>query len=201
MSDASHLYISYDQVPYYRKQWFFWSLYFIFSPIAIGILLSGDVYYPRRGKVQSFGVANRIVAGILAVLILFSVINAFTPLFNHSATPSDQQVVELMQKTSNELNKKLPIMVNKVTRLDSTIAGPGKTWTYMYTIVSPSSSSLTQKYLDKYLDKKIHNGVCTSDSMKGFISNGVQVKYIYRANTGKFIGSIVVSPSECRSGT
>ena len=61
-------YATYDEVPYYRKQGFFWLWWFLFAPIAIGILLTGDVYYRKRGQVRSFGLANRIVAGVIAVL-------------------------------------------------------------------------------------------------------------------------------------
>jgi len=77
MSDSNTLYGSYDQVPTYRKQWFFWLMYFTISPVAIGILLFGDVYYQKNGEVKSFGVANRIVAGILALFILIRIIGAF----------------------------------------------------------------------------------------------------------------------------
>ncbi|MGO8756438.1 MAG: hypothetical protein ACLQHK_14585 [Gallionellaceae bacterium] len=77
MSNASRLYSSYDQVPYYRKQWFFWLMYFTISPIALGILLSGDVYYQKKGEVKPFGLTNRIVAGlIIALFILFGIIGA-----------------------------------------------------------------------------------------------------------------------------
>lgn len=71
-------YHSYDQVPFYRKQWFFWLTYFTISPIAIGILLFGDVYYQKNGYVKSFGIANRIVAGIVSVFMLYKIIAAFS---------------------------------------------------------------------------------------------------------------------------
>lgn len=77
MSNASSLYSSYEQVPYYRKQWFFWLMYFTISPIALGILLFGDVYYQKKGEVKSFGLVNRIVAGIIPLfIILFGLIGA-----------------------------------------------------------------------------------------------------------------------------
>jgi hypothetical protein len=41
-------------------------------------LLSGDVYYVKNGAVKGFGMANRVVAGILAVFFLFRVFNALT---------------------------------------------------------------------------------------------------------------------------
>ena len=59
-------YASYDEVPTFRKQWFFWLAYLFFTPAAIFILLFGDIYYVKNNQVESFGIANRIVAGILA---------------------------------------------------------------------------------------------------------------------------------------
>ena len=32
---------------------------------AIGIRLFGDVYYEKKGEVKSFGIANRVVAGLV----------------------------------------------------------------------------------------------------------------------------------------
>jgi len=78
MSDASQPYSTYAQVPYYRKQWFFWVMYFVLSPVAIALLLSGDVYYQKKGEVKSFGMANRIVAGIIAALWLYGIFQALT---------------------------------------------------------------------------------------------------------------------------
>ena len=78
MAEIISKYSSYDQVPYYRKQWFFWIMYFALSPVAIGILLFGDVYYQKHGEVKSFGLANRILAGFIAVYILYKYITVFS---------------------------------------------------------------------------------------------------------------------------
>ena len=68
----------YDQLPFYQKQGFFWLMYFTITPVALAILLFGDVYYERNGKVKSFGLANKIIAGVIAVVILFRIFIAFT---------------------------------------------------------------------------------------------------------------------------
>ncbi len=67
-------YSNYTDVPVYRRQWFFWLMYLIITPVGILILLTGDVYYTKRGVVKSFGVANRIVAGIIAAIWLYAII-------------------------------------------------------------------------------------------------------------------------------
>lgn len=70
-SNASLLYSSYEQVPVYRKQWCFWLLYVLIMPIALGILAFGDVYYQKKDVLKSFGLANRIVAGLLGLYWLY----------------------------------------------------------------------------------------------------------------------------------
>lgn len=77
MTDADQKYDSYDQVPFYRRQWFFWLMYLIICPVAIIILLSGDVYYQKGEEIRSFGLLNRIVAGVIAVGILASAYTQF----------------------------------------------------------------------------------------------------------------------------
>lgn len=71
-------YKTYAEVPYYRQQWFFWIMYFIpvLSIIAICLLLFGDIYYEKKGEVKSFGIANRVVAGIIAVLYVYGLASA-----------------------------------------------------------------------------------------------------------------------------
>jgi hypothetical protein len=74
MDQEKHLYNDYKEVPYYRKQCFFWLMWFLFSPIAIALLLTGDVYYKRQGEVKAFGIANKIIAGIIGLLWLTLII-------------------------------------------------------------------------------------------------------------------------------
>lgn len=77
MTDAGPPYSTYEHVPYYRKQSFFWLTYLLFAPIALALLISGDIYYQKKGEVKSFGTANRIVASLIALLWLYSLVQAF----------------------------------------------------------------------------------------------------------------------------
>ncbi len=77
MSKSTQQYSNYEQVPFYRRQWFFWIMLLILQPVALAILIFGDVYYTKKGKVVSFGIANRIVAGIFAAGIIYQVYMAF----------------------------------------------------------------------------------------------------------------------------
>ena len=78
MTNAGPPYATYADVPYYRKQGFFWLLYFLLAPFALAILISGDVYYQKKGEVKAFGLANRIVAGLIGIFWAVALVQALT---------------------------------------------------------------------------------------------------------------------------
>ena len=70
-------YQSYDQVPIYRRQWFFWLTYILIPVVPLIVLLCGDIYYIRKDEVKSFGPVNRAIAGLIALGYIIKIINAF----------------------------------------------------------------------------------------------------------------------------
>lgn len=70
-------YRNYAEVPFYRRQWFFWLMFFLFQPVAIALLTFGDIYYTSGGKVKNFGLANRVVAWILGVVFMYRMVSIY----------------------------------------------------------------------------------------------------------------------------
>jgi hypothetical protein len=70
---SGHVYESYGDVPFFRKQWFFWLSWLIFAPVALAILFSGNVFYKKKGLVVPFGPANKVVGFLLCVLWIYQV--------------------------------------------------------------------------------------------------------------------------------
>ena len=110
---------------------------------------------------------------------------------------ADKKFEADLVKASNETNKTLPMMIDKDTRLDSTIAGPGKEWTYMYTLVAPDVKGVTNARLNEVMGDKIRNSICTMKEMELFVKNKVVMKYKYRDNDGNYIGEVVVKAGDC----
>jgi RsiW-degrading membrane proteinase PrsW (M82 family) len=77
MATTAAQYASYDQVPTFRKQWVFWLLWVAFAPAAVVLLLTGDIYYVKKGEVRKFGMANRVLAGLIALLWMWQLWAAF----------------------------------------------------------------------------------------------------------------------------
>lgn len=146
----------------------------------------------------------KALGGIVAlVVILFAAgIGRFvgkTSVDNYYAGKKQGTINEVLLKTANELNAKLPIMVDANTRLDSTI-GLNEQFRYNYTLVNYSSSQVSGSQIESAMGQKLVNNVCTSKEMQVFVKNGVTVSYAYFGNDGKQIAVISVTPSQC-SGT
>jgi len=136
-------------------------------------------------------------AGLSAVLLFVSAmtlsIGGCVPGGN-----SDADFQQALVDASSQQNKSLPMMVDKDTRWDTTIPGPGKNWTYIYTLINPESSTYTNAQINEVLGGKIRSGVCSMKEMEAFRKNGVIMKYSYRDHSGKFIGEVVVKPEDCK---
>ena len=116
----------------------------------------------------------------------------------YAADRNEGTLEEALRQASNQINGTLPMVIDKETRLESTMSGPGKKWTYLYTLISVNSSDVSQQQLQNALGTNIKNGVCTNTSMAPFVKNGVKVVYRYRGKDGGIIGDVVVNPQDCR---
>jgi hypothetical protein len=65
-------YRSYDQVPTYRKRWFFVLCILFFIPAGIVIAATGDIYTTSKGKVMKLSAGNKalIIVAWSAILIM-----------------------------------------------------------------------------------------------------------------------------------
>jgi hypothetical protein len=99
-------------------------------------------------------------------------------------------------KASEEINKNCPVMLDQTTRLDGTIAGPGKILVYRYTLVGLSFDDVDTSAMKAYLLPRILNNVKTSEDMKAFRENEVTMHYDYYDMNGVSVLSIRVSPED-----
>jgi hypothetical protein len=53
-------YSSYDQVPWYRKNWFAILTFLFFWPGLLVVLLSGDVYYESKGQLKTYSTFAKV---------------------------------------------------------------------------------------------------------------------------------------------
>lgn len=61
---------SYDQVPWYRKNWFAIVCALIFIPGLVVVLFTGDVYYESKGKLKTYSKGAKIFLIIWSILYI-----------------------------------------------------------------------------------------------------------------------------------
>lgn len=59
------VYVSYDQVPWFRKSWFIVVGFLVFAPVTLYSLFTGDIYYQKKGELVTYSKATKIVTIIL----------------------------------------------------------------------------------------------------------------------------------------
>lgn len=58
---------SYDEVPWFRKNWFAILSVLIFSPAFAAIAFTGDIYYIKKGELKTYGTITKIVFSLAGI--------------------------------------------------------------------------------------------------------------------------------------
>jgi Tfp pilus assembly major pilin PilA len=137
------------------------------------------------------------------------IISSSNPASNSTFDPSTARPVKVtaakdddelwqarLRATANEVNKGLPITFDKVTRLDTSMAGPGRKFTYYYTLVTLSRTSIDDSRLAKFAET-IKNRACTNKDMDEFFQNKTVVGFHYSDRDGNLVKQIEVHPTDC----
>ena len=103
---------------------------------------------------------------------------------------------QTLMATASQINKGLPMMVDKETRLDNTMALPNKTIVYRYTLVNMNAADVKKDELLAAVRPQILNNYKTDPDMKSFRENGVTMQYQYSDKNGTMITGFDVSPKD-----
>ena len=135
-------------------------------------------------KSPFLGVVAAVVGGIVGV----------TAVQHFSNRPPS--IDRMLVATASQLNKNLPMMVDKETRLDNTMPGPDKTIIYRYTLINLRAAEVPKDRLITAIRPQAVANYKTSDSMKDFRNNGVTMQYQYSDKSGVFITEFSVGAKD-----
>ena len=103
---------------------------------------------------------------------------------------------KMLMQIAEEMNKSLPMMIDKETRLDATFPGPGNRLTYSYTLINYEKDNLDITTLRETFRPQLLTNYKTHENMKRFRENNVELHYQYKDMHGAFITDISISPSD-----
>ncbi|MGA2501391.1 MAG: hypothetical protein ABSH20_26930 [Tepidisphaeraceae bacterium] len=117
------------------------------------------------------------IGGIGAGIVAFVV--AYRLAFNGTSRFFGGSTETRLQQMAAKLNQKLPMQVDSATRWDRVEAGPGKTYSYIYTVnIGLSADQKTQ------LQNSVGQRALASPEMKPIFDAGVVVWYKYLDQSG-----------------
>ncbi len=116
--------------------------------------------------------------------------------FGQGLVTTSNSFEEQLKTAANEINKRCPAMVDKDTRLDNAIAGPGKTMTYNYTLVNHNKKDLDINVFESFVRPNHIKNIKTNQGIKSFRENNVTMIYNYKDKNGIFIYRIEIKPKD-----
>ena len=139
---------------------------------------------------------NKITIAITAVALIIG-ITFGKGIVQLMFAKSDQPPIrEVLAYASNKLNATLPMQVDQDTRLDSTIAGPGAVFTYMYTLVNYTGSEYSSVDFINTMKPRLINGYKTNPEMAVYRKGEVALHYYYRDKNGSEVAKIIITPKD-----
>ena len=104
---------------------------------------------------------------------------------------------KVLTQVASKMNSNLPMMVDKETRLDTTVGGPGLKFTYFYTFPTYASTEVDPQAVHAAIAPVVKGNVCGSTDMRPMFQKGVTVHYIYRGKDGAEITRLIIAPADC----
>lgn len=135
-------------------------------------------------------IAVIVVAGVVGSAVGSAVVTALL------RTPhTDASVDDVLVKTASELNRNMPMMVDELTRIDSTAALPGKKFLYKYTILNMDAMPSSDEFVEG-MRPTLVNTYKTSHEMSEFRKMEVTLIYSYSDEEGNEFARVEVEPQD-----
>ena len=131
---------------------------------------------------------------VTAVAVAVGSVVGYTVVHQYFNQPPN--IDQALVTTANQTNKTLPMMVDKETRLDATMAAPNKTFVYHYTLVNLNAADVPKDRLITVLRPKVLANYKTNPGLNSFRNNGVTMDYQYSDKSGVFVGEFTVGPKD-----
>tara|TARA_Y100001980_G_C14466208_1_gene247213 strand:- start:85 stop:477 length:393 start_codon:yes stop_codon:yes gene_type:complete len=106
--------------------------------------------------------------------------------------PEDFQSV--LTITSQKINQKCPMVVDKNTQLDNTVVLSNKKIQYNYTLINNLAEDFDNDYLNNEFTPSLILQVKTNPGLKLFRDNDVTFSYYYQDKNGKFVLNTIITP-------
>lgn len=109
--------------------------------------------------------------------------------------PTPQQTIADIVRSANG---KLPVMVDKQTRLDRVESGPGAQLTYRYTLPDMAAPEANGYWISSEVQPKVTRDVCDTPHLRRLLASGAVLAYAYEDKNGDDIGRFAIKDADCK---
>jgi hypothetical protein len=111
-------------------------------------------------------------------------------------SPEELRSQAVLEIIAARINKALPRMVDRKTKLRNVEAREGEL-KYNYEKINASSAEFDSNQFIGRMKPKAEELACNSPDMQIFFANGVNARYAFHGNDHQLIGEILVTPAQC----
>lgn len=126
----------------------------------------------------------------------YSANQSFTNQLQTEAELEQDRFWHTLQTNIEDLNSKLPMKVDKLTKLDAALLNDSMV-TYRYTIIDASANEFDLDVFQQEMSKYLLSSTCKQDSTMQILSHDLTVKYAYYDEFGENIGNISINKADC----
>ncbi len=159
--------------------------------VAVAAVLMLVVMVTGTGSGQT-----AVAPGSASAIAVAGVAAATGPL-TASSTATGPGLDKVLTLLADKANSTLPMMVDRNTRWDTTMAGPGKNFTYFYTMPGHASADLDPVATREAIAPQVTGNVCGNKDMQVMFKAGVTAHYVYRGNDGAEVVRLAIAPADC----
>lgn len=147
---------------------------------------------PQAGAVSP---KARVAICVAAVLIFVSII-VQTVVSKGLFGMMSGELKMALTVAETQVNSMSPRNLDSSTRLDGATAGPGKRFTYKYTLLKQKAAEVNVGQWRQAVVPMLKRNVQASREMRPLFQNGVTVCYRYHGKDGVLVDEIVFNPSD-----
>ncbi|MFT4667421.1 MAG: hypothetical protein ACI8YQ_003553 [Polaribacter sp.] len=133
---------------------------------------------------------NGLIGLAVGMIAYFIVSGALSSFFEK---PSFDKV---LMASANEINKNCPLMVDRETRLDNSIALPENKFQYNYTLINLLKDSIDLMVAEDGIKKQLIVNVKETPELEPFRKNETVMCYSYKDRQGVFLFKIEIAPED-----
>jgi len=114
----------------------------------------------------------------------------------YAVIPSEE-MIPFLKKISAKTNESLPRKIDDASVLVSTDAGPGREFTYRYSLPNHYTIDLDFGFFVKTMEQRLVEQACAYEGTSTFLKGNVSINYAYVDKGGMPLHTFTVKPADC----